>query len=263
MKQYVFQMVRWAHSTVARTDLPPRIGAYFHELPRSDWDGFEAGISHLLGLGYQIVPLTDYLTKDDSRRRLFVSFDDNYEDWHSALSLFERLQLKATFYVNTLPFRDTCGSNDIAAYFKRIAYTRGGRTLSTSQLKEIVAEGHEIACHTHSHFRLSELPRQVWHAEIAESRDRLEQLIDRPVRHFSYPYGMARFFSENLRKYCRELGFTSIASATPGVLHVDNLDPFDIPRTRWRFDHSVDENIMDIRIDGRMFTKLTGRSAVG
>lgn len=263
MKQYVFSVVRWAHGTMARTDLPERVGAYFHELPRSDWDGFEAGVSRLLDLGYQSVALDDYLTEDHKHRRLFVSFDDNFEDWHSALGLFERLQLKVTFYVNTLPFRDTCGADEISAYFQRIAYTGAGRTLSTSQLKEIVAAGHEIGCHTHSHFKLSELPRQAWHAEIAECRDRLEQLIDRPVRHISYPYGMARFFSGSLRTYCKEIGFVSIASGAPGLLHVDPFDPFDIPRTRWRFNQSVDENMTDICIDGRLFTKLTGCSAVG
>ena len=149
------------------------------------------------------------------------------------------------------------------AYFKRIDYAESLDTVTRGQLREIAAAGHEIGCHSHSHFDLARLDRSRWHEEIHDSRRRLEEVVGLPVRHFAYPYGMRRYFSAELRTYCRSIGFSSIATAIPGLQHCHPIDPYSLHRTRWHLFRSVEENVADVRIDGRAFEALTGRSAVG
>ena len=84
-------------------------------------------------------------------------------------------------------------------YFERISYTANPISMTRAELQDLARAGHEIGCHTHSHFDLARLDRQYWEAEIQGSRRELEDLIGRPVVHFAYPYGMRRFFTVPLR----------------------------------------------------------------
>ena len=60
----------------------------------------------------------------------------------------------------------------------------------------------------------------------------------------------------------RELGFDSIAAATPGMLYTPG-DGFWIQRTYWRFGETVEWNAKNFRVNGEMWVKLTSRSPIG
>jgi peptidoglycan/xylan/chitin deacetylase (PgdA/CDA1 family) len=214
-------------------------------------------------MGYCSVDAATFVNSADNTKQIFVSFDDNYQDWHTALPLLNKMGIKATFYTNTLPFRDRCHPAEVTSYFKRIGYKGSGPTLSTTELQEISSNGHEIGCHSHSHFALSNLDLREWDKEIKDCRKILEDITQKPIKHFAYPYGMRRHFSRPLREYCRGLGFETVAAATPGFQQCQVRDPFNLYRTGWRFDRSLKENIEDLCIDGRLFEYITGRSAIG
>ena len=74
---------------------------------------------------------------------------------------------------------------------------------------------------------------------------------------------MRRFFNERLSNVCRKLGFERIAYGIPGFQHEENIDPMMIHRTRWLFEYDLAHNLDDLCIDGRLFERLTGRSAIG
>ncbi len=261
-KQCAFEAVRLAHSALRRP-LPASLALNFHEIEPSRWPAFRAAVQQLKELGYGPVGIAGHLAPNIDRRTFWVSFDDNYLSWHTSLPLLAELGIQATFYVNTLPFRDRCSDAEREAYFDRLAQRTHRIALTRAELREIAAAGHEIGCHSHSHFALSSLEPDQWDGEIRRSRDILEDTLGREVVHFSYPYGMRRFFSEELRCYCRHVGFRTIAAGIPGLLHRFPPDPFNIPRTRWHLELPVRRNISDLRIDGRMFESLTGRSAAG
>ena len=73
---------------------------------------------------------------------------------------------------------------------------------------------------------------------------------------------MRRHFSTSLEAYCLAHGFETIAAAIPGLLYSRSDKPV-IHRTRWHLHNSLAENLVDLSIDGRLFEKLTGKSAIG
>jgi len=57
-------------------------------------------------------------------------------------------------------------------------------------------------------------------------------------------------------------GFSSVSNAIPCQLHVAHT-PDALNRTLWDLNMPIDYNLSNIRIDGQLFGKITGRSAVG
>ena len=243
--------------------LPQKVAIYFHALEPADHAAFGRCIAYFVAQGYRIVHPDVFVSDATGARLLFVSFDDNYANWHAALPLLSKLQVAATFYVNTLPLMDLSQDHERSAYFRRIDYATDRRSLTQAQVREIAADGHTIGCHSHSHADLAKLDPADWDAEIKGCRIQLERLLNKPVEHFAYPFGMRRYFSAPLRDYCRAIGFKTVAAGIPGLQHAAPVDPFNIHRTRWQLHRSVEGNIADIRIDGRRFEAWTGRSAVG
>jgi peptidoglycan/xylan/chitin deacetylase (PgdA/CDA1 family) len=262
-RQLAFAVIRGAHKRLLMKALPGRVAIYFHALEPSDSLQLKACIEYFLNLGYRVVPVTEFVDERATGRMLFLSFDDNYKNWHGSLDLLDYLGVRGMFYVNTLPFMDTCPERERVAYFKRIDYARSTLSMTRSELLELAQAGHGIGCHSHSHFNLAQIDPGRWDGEIRDSKRQLEDLVGQPVEHFAYPYGMRRYFTASLRDYCQSIGFKTIASAIPGRQQARRIDPFNVHRTRWNLARSLADNIEDIRIDGRLFERLTGRSAVG
>jgi peptidoglycan/xylan/chitin deacetylase (PgdA/CDA1 family) len=55
--------------------------------------------------------------------------------------------------------------------------------------RAVVAAGHEVALHGLDHSRLTSMPAAALGRHFAEGKERLEQVIGRPVRRFRPPYG--------------------------------------------------------------------------
>ena len=65
------------------------------------------------------------------------------------------------------------------------------RGLEPSELQELArGEMISVGSHTVSHPGLTELPEPEVRRELADSKEKLEQLLDRPVAGFSYPNGL-------------------------------------------------------------------------
>jgi len=83
--------------------------------------------------------------------------------------------------------------------------------------------GMDIGSHTRTHARLTDLPLLDARAEIARSRQELEQAIGCEVRHFCYPYGLHGL--EHIQM-AREAGY-----ATATTTHRGRVVPGDNPYT--------------------------------
>jgi len=256
-------LVRSLHCHFATKPLPDRIGVYFHNLGPPERDALAACVETIRELGYRIVPMGRYLAAPAHEKVCSLSFDDNYASWHAALGLLDRLDVKATFYVNSLPFRDIASESEVRGYFQRIGFRGDDATLTRGELRDIAAAGHEIGGHSHSHYVLSTLSVGAWGPELRDARTRLQDIVTREVRHFAWPYGMPRHMTEAQKDFCLAAGYTSIAAATPGMLHQSPVDIRNLARTEWRSGKTAAENLVDMRIDGRLFTRLTGRSVIG
>ncbi len=259
-KRFAQSLIRGAHRRLAHRAAPDRVAIYFHALEGSLHDGFRACVEFWHSRGYRSVDAGEFVEPAEDKR-LFLSFDDNFRSWHAALPLLEELSLKATFFVNTLPIRGACSTDQIEAYYTRIGHAGERVPLSAEEIRELAMAGHQIGCHSHSHFVLSRLPVTRAEDEILRCRGILEDIVERPVEDFSFPFGMRRHFSEELRRICLDRGFRTVCNAIPGLQHARPRREA-INRSVWHLDRPVAYNVDNVRIDGRLFERLTGRSAV-
>ena len=89
----------------------------------------------------------------------------------------------------------------------------------------------EIGGHTVTHPRISSLSDDAALAELAGCRTRLEAMLDRPVRHFAFPFGRGRDCGPRDFAIARQAGFASAATTRKGLLRPGREnDPFSLPR---------------------------------
>jgi len=121
-----------------------------------------------------------------------LTFDDGCEtDLIVAAPLLAELSFNATFYI-------TVGFLDRPGY------------LSRGQLRELAALGFEIGSHSVTHPYLNDLSDSSLRHEIEDSKTMLEQIIGRPVLHFSCPGGRR---DKRTVSAAREAGYISLATS--------------------------------------------------
>jgi peptidoglycan/xylan/chitin deacetylase (PgdA/CDA1 family) len=84
-----------------------------------------------------------------------------------------------------------------------------------------------IGGHTTSHSALTLLDSSSARAEMVDNRNYLQNLIQRPVRHISYPYGNCGPREEHLAS---AVGFSTAVTTRPGHLDAPHLNCFALPR---------------------------------
>lgn len=82
---------------------------------------------------------------------------------------------------------------------------RNNMALNETQIRELSNSGLcTIGCHTMTHPRLSNLNYDKQYYEIATSKQKLEALIEKEVRHFAFPYGD---FNEDTLAVLKDIDF--------------------------------------------------------
>lgn len=262
-KPFVLDAIAKVHLTFFQGELPDTVAIYFHEVEPEQRERLDEALSFFVREGYRtILPGELASPGKPGDKRLFLSFDDNFSGWHGILELLERHDTRGTFYLNTGPIRDRADPSTIANYFTRISYGGADTTLSRAEIRDLHAAGHNIGCHTRSHPRLSKLPRDLWDDEILRCKAELEELVGEPVVDFSFPFGMRRHFSPELRDYCAGIGFRTIATGISGLQHSAHVDPLNIHRTLWCLSRPLEDNLARLRVRSSLYAGITGRSAV-
>lgn len=104
------------------------------------------------------------------------------------------------------------------------------RTLSPEEVIRLAQGGLvEVGAHTVNHPMLSALPLREQRDEIQRSKTRLEEILDTPVRSFSYPHGMSAHYTEATAAVVRDSGYACACSSRPGTVG-RGTDRFEIPR---------------------------------
>ena len=144
-----------------------------------------------------------------SERAVAVTFDDAYEDTPRAIELLRERGLRASVYVTT-------GQIDSGAMIRREQLERLARQPETV----------ELGAHTVSHPALDELDIEEIEREVSDSKQALEQIIDRSVDTFAYPFGA---YDARVRAAVIDAGFSSAAAVKNALSHPDD-DPWAIAR---------------------------------
>lgn len=91
-----------------------------------------------------------------------------------------------------------------------------GELLSWDEIREMAGQGFSMGSHTLSHAILTELPASGALRELAESRRRLEDELDEPVRALAYPNGTTLDFNPQIEGLARETGYSAAFTLEPG-----------------------------------------------
>ena|SRR5271157_3433554 len=136
-------------------------------LPEPD---FRPQINHLKANGWHGLSVGQALAFP-AGLNVAITFDDGCEtDLLVAAPILRQAGFNATFFI-------TCGRLGKPGY------------LSPTQLRELSGQGFEIGCHSMTHPYLTDLDDGALRYEISDAKSELEQIIGRPVEHFSCPGG--------------------------------------------------------------------------
>jgi peptidoglycan/xylan/chitin deacetylase (PgdA/CDA1 family) len=137
-----------------------------------------------------------------------ITFDDGCEtDLLLAAPILRETKNNATFYV-------TAGFLGWPGY------------LSPAQLRELSGLGFEIGCHSMTHAYLNDLDESGLRREIVEAKRRIEDIIGKPVEHFSCPGGRC---DDRAVEVARNAGYRSMANSRVGANSI-STDQFQLAR---------------------------------
>ena len=86
------------------------------------------------------------------------------------------------------------------------------KLLSLEQVRSLPSGLVTIGSHTLTHPMLTQVEEGEACREIQDSRTKLEGMLDREVRQFSFPFGG---FNEKLVEFCREAGYERVYTTLP------------------------------------------------
>lgn len=186
----------------------------------------------LLARGYRPTDAEHTLT--GRGKLLHVTFDDAYQSVANGLPVLERLGVPATVFACT-GYADGGRPLDIPELAEEARnHPTELVTMDWDALRELGEHGVEVGSHTVTHPHLPQLSDVELARELHESRERLEDELQRPCPLLAYPYGQE---DSRVRAAARSAGYRA-AFGTRSQRRPP--DPFALPRLGiWRKDTLV------------------------
>lgn len=103
--------------------------------------------------------------------------------------------------------------------------TSGSLMMTYDQLRALTLRGHIVGSHTMTHPNMAHVKQEEAQREFAESKQRLELQLGKPIRHFSYPCpALSPHWSEQTVEQSRTLGYETGVTTNSGLTRRgDNL----------------------------------------
>src|SRR5579871_328809 len=142
------------------------------------------------------------------RKCVCITFDDGCEtDLLCAAPVLKELGFGATFYITP-------------GFLSRPGY------LSKTQVRELHTLGFEVGCHSQTHPYLTDVNDQRLHDETTGAKQRLEQITEASVEHFSCPGGR---WDRRVLEAVKKAGFRTMATSQTGINEA-SADLFELTR---------------------------------
>jgi peptidoglycan/xylan/chitin deacetylase (PgdA/CDA1 family) len=154
-----------------------------------------------------------------------ITFDDGYADnCQQAIPWLVKERIPCTYFVTV---RNVLAG---APFEHDLAHGQWCAPNTPEQLRAMAAAGIEIAAHSYSHADLGKITNPRWLShEIVTAKLRLEQIVDRPVRYFAFPYGRHENLNSKAFALAKKAGYEGVCSAYGGF-NFPGDDPFHLQR---------------------------------
>ena len=162
--------------------------------------------------GYNVLALRDAVSliiedREIPKKAVTITFDDGYRDnILAAAPVLEGFGFFATFFVTT-DYIGTFKTSPKRAW-------QNWECMEAGDICELIKRGHDIGSHAASHVDLTGLDENARKEELKWSKERLEDLVNKSVDLFSYPYGR---FDADLAGSVKEAGYSAACTIIPGT----------------------------------------------
>ncbi|MDC5822029.1 polysaccharide deacetylase family protein [Vibrio europaeus] len=179
-------------------------------------------------MGFETITFEDLANKglisrlEYGKRYIIITVDDGYRDnYELLLPLLKKYNFKAVVYAVT---GETFNRWDVENDDNP---EKPVTLMNERELKSLSESGHiEVGGHTVSHPHLNTLSPEKQEAEIKKNKEDLENLLDKPLTSFAYPYGS---LDANSKRITEKLGYQFAVATNSGPLSTHH-DPFRIRR---------------------------------
>lgn len=204
---------------------PAPVCLMYHSIPvgkaTAKWDvpldNFKQQMRLLQTYGWK-TRLIAQIAEQTLPKTAFITFDDGYQDNYAAFeALVDNTFVATWFMVSGSIGRPSDWDSNI---------TDPKPMLDAEQIKRFVSAGMEIGSHSLTHAKLNELTSEQYHAELKDSKSMLEELIDREVSAFAYPYGL---YNSAIKDAVAQAGYQRACTTQSGFGLIDH-DPLQIRR---------------------------------
>ena len=170
---------------------------------------FARQMEELTAAGLACVPYGEARSAIDAGQRAFcVTFDDGFCNvFDYALPTLRARSLRSIQFI----VAGQIGGEDA---WDRAIGEPPQPLMDDAQIRDWLAAGQEIGCHTLTHPHLPTLSRERARAEIFDSKKLLEDRFGVPIRHFCYPYGD---YNEAIRDLVGEAGYDTAPTVRFGT----------------------------------------------
>ena len=209
-----------------RAPKPRCVVVYYHSVPPAERQKFAKQLDWMLRWARPIridSGAEPALGKDC----VAITFDDGFENFLTqALPELEKRKIPAALFVIAEAVSREFGWENNAE-----------RMLSPEQVRGLPPDLVIIGSHTLTHPMLTELGENEARREIQESRTKLEAMLRREVKQFSFPFGG---FNQRLVELCRDAGYERVYTTLPAFAF-EERDEFMVGRVRvdptdWRLE---------------------------
>ena len=204
-------------------------GAKFNKL-RVKPAEFEKQVAWMKAENFHFVTMYELQQNWDRHpeKTVAITFDDGYLDnLENAYPILEKYQAKATIYVVV-----DRHNRDWSTYKK--AHHNSGELareakLNDEQVKALAnSDLVEIGSHTMTHANLAKLDNVACLAELAQSKQQLENLTAKSVTSFAYPFGI---YSQRDVALVKQAGYSNAVTTEEGIDGL-NLDFMQLQRIK-------------------------------
>jgi len=202
-------------------------------------------IRALLKRGFRGASLDEAV--EGGQRLLHVTFDDAFRNIAVGLRELERMRVPATVFVCS-GLADEGRRLDVPELRERSRlHPHATETMDWTTLRAIQSRGFGIGSHTVNHPHLTGLSDARLETELVASRNRIEEVLQKPCRFIAYPYGES---DARVRRAAEAAGYTAAFSLRRAGVE----DRFGLPR--------IDIYRGDGRIRFRLKTSASREAAV-